>query len=142
MKILKQETYDQLIAKSANYDAVVNGMVSAGANAEEVTPEAILAAMEPGESAAAAAGADDEVVEGLKQTITELTSERDELRQRAETAEQRIDELEKVPAAEPIGGKTPPAGNAGGKSSLDEVNASLNSTKDFASAVEKVRSIL
>ena len=141
MKILKQETYDQLIAKSENYDAVVNGMVSAGANAEEVTPEAILAAMEPGEPAEAA-GADDEVVEGLKQTITELTTERDELRQRAETAEQRIDELEKVPAAEPIGGKTPPAGNAGGKSSLDEVNASLNSTKDFASAVEKVRSIL
>ena len=142
MKILKQETYDQLIAKSEKYDAVVNGMVSAGANAEEVTPEAILAAMEPGEPAAAAAGADDEVVEGLKQTITELTTERDELRQRAEIAEQRVAELEEVPAAEPIGGKTPPAGNAGGKSSLDEVNASLNSTKDFASAVEKVRSIL
>ena len=83
MKILKQETYDQLIAKSENYDAVVNGMVSAGANAEEVTPEAILAAMEPGEPAEAA-GADDEVVEGLKQTITELTTERDELRQRAD----------------------------------------------------------
>ena len=96
MKILKQETYDQLIAKSEKYDAVVNGMVSAGANAEEVTPEAILAAMEPGEPAAAAAGADDEVVEGLNRTITELTSERDELRQRAETAEQRIDELARM----------------------------------------------
>ena len=141
MKILKQETYDQLIAKSEKYDAVVNGMVSAGANAEEVTPEAILAAMEPGEPAAAAAGADDEVVEGLKQTITELTSERDELRQRAETAEQRVAELEAIPAAVPVGGKTPGM-NAGNASSLDEVNASLSTTKDLAVAIEKVRSIL
>ena len=141
MKILKQETYDQLIAKSENYDAVVNGMVSAGANAEELTPEAILAAMEPREPVAAAAGVDDEAMEGLNRTITELTSERDNLSQRAETAEQRVAELEGTPAAEPVGGKTPGM-NAGNASSLDEVNASLSTTKDFAVAIEKVRSIL
>lgn len=139
MKILKQETYDQLVAKANNYDNVVNAMVSAGANAEDVNPESMLAAMEPHEREGESA-ADTQVVDNLNQTITQLTIERDDLRQRAETAEQRVTELEGIPAAAPVGGKNPEPG-AQGASSLEEVNTSLKS-KDFASRVEMVRSLI
>ena len=139
MKILKEYEYDLMKSKADSYDAVVNAVVEAGndISAEDVTPESILDAMEPKD----AADVDTTAVDELNQTIADLNSQVSALTARAETAEARVAELEALPADEPVGGKAPVSDEEGG-SSLDEVNAFVKSSKDFAASVEKARAIL
>ena len=138
MKILNDATFNDLMQKATNYDAVVNGMVASGANADDITPQSILDAMEPKDDT------DDDKpdVTALNQQIKTLTSERDSAVERAETAENRVTELEQIPGSESAGGKKPiHDGNA--EPSVEEVNSYAKSHQnDFASCVEKVRSIL
>lgn len=133
MKVLNNSDYDKLKAAADNYQAVVDKMVEAGANADEITPESILEAMTPAEND------DSSAVEELTTQINTLTTERDDLQQRAEKAEARVSELEALPAVEPAGGKTPKKSDTA-ESSLDEVNEFAKShAKDQASVIEMVR---
>ena len=135
MKILKDAQFDELSEKANNYDAIVTAMVAAGANADDIKPQSILDAMEPKDEA----DGDKPDVEALNQQIKTLTSERDALKTRAEKAEQRVTELEGLPADETAGGKTPKR-DENADASLDELTAyAASHNKDQASVIEMVR---
>jgi hypothetical protein len=109
MKFLKDEQFAELKAKADNYDSVVNAVVTGNESltAAEVTPEVILAALEN-----EGVQADDTLstriieleaeVQTLNDSVTELTTERDEFAAEA-------DSLRLLPGAESVTASKPAA---------------------------------
>lgn len=136
MKVLKDNQFNEMKEKAEKFDAIVAAITenSTDIKAEDITAELVIEAMTPSEDAN-----DSSKVEELTAQINTLTTERDALQKRAETAEARVSELEGIPAEETVGGKTPKKSDAP-ESSLDEVNTFAKShANDLASVIEMVR---
>jgi len=102
MKFLKDDEFASLKAKADNYDSIVNAVVAGNDSltAEDVTPEVIQAAIENvGDNADEALSTRitelETEVQTLNDTVTELTTERDELATEAAT-------LRELPGADSV----------------------------------------
>lgn len=140
MKVLTNDQFATLQAKASNYEALVNQIVESGEGltAEDVTPESILALMTP--EAADAPAENAEVMNALNDQVADLTAQLEQAVAERDALQAEVDELKELPGE--VSTPHAPEGKNDDDTSIDEVNAFVSSSDDFAACVEKVRAIL